>query len=242
MLFLSEIEFANGILSSIFVVISISIGVMMILRYFKYKTVNLILAGITWMIICEPWWAVSISFLSTILTGNPLPIEIFFLIGFPLIPLGIMAWMLLMTNLLYKDKKQQILIIFGIFSATFEILFFVFFFVDITILGVPAGVFDVDYAPFMLLYIVFILLIVLFAGTRFGLESLKSSNPEIKLKGKFLLLAFYSFVIGSFVSVLSAGVLVVLIVAKIIVIMSSIEFYFGFVLPKPIKKLFLKNE
>jgi len=239
---LLAIELANGVLSLIFVVLSISIGLMMILKYFKYKSINLILAGITWMIICEPWWAVSISFLSTILTGNPLPIEIFFLIGFSFIPLGVMSWIFLMTNLLYKNKKRIILMFFGIAIAAFQILFFIFLFLEMSLLGVPTGIFDVDYATFMLIYLMFVLVAALFTGTQFGLESLKSSNPEIKLKGKFILLAWYSFVIGSFVSVLSGGILVVLILAKIIVIMSSIEFYFGFALPKPIKKLFLKQE
>ena len=240
MMFLSTIELSNGILSLIFVVLSISIGLIMISRYFKYKTINLILAGITWMIICEPWWAVSISFLSTILTGNPLPIEIFFLIGFPLIPMGIITWMVLMTNLVFKEKKKMILIITGIFCTTLEILFFLLYFVNMSLLGALIGVFDVDYATFMLVYLALVLFIVLITGTKFALESLKADNPEIKLKGKFLLLAFYSFVIGSFISVLS-NILVVLIIAKIIVILSSIEFYFGFILPKPIKKLLLKR-
>jgi hypothetical protein len=155
-----------------------------------------------------------------------------------------MAWMKLMTNLVFRYRKKEVMLLFLILSVSFEVLLFVFLFLDITLLGTPTGTFDVDYGPFMLIYLAYILLvIVVWSGTRFAYESLKKSdNPEVKLKGKFLLLAFYSFVVGSLLSVGSAGNLGVLILAKIIVILSAVEFYLGFILPKPIKKLFLKQE
>ena len=237
---LETIEIVNGVLSLIFVIISILIGIKMILKYFKYKERNLLLAGISWMFISEVWWAVSISFLLVFFTGNALALNLFFFIGFTFLPVAIMMWMIIMTNLMWKSKQKIILIITGIVVAAFEIVFLYLLFTDISMLGEPVGSFDIKYELFMLLYLSVLLLIVIITGLSFAIESFRSENPEIRLKGKFLLLAFLSFVIGGFVSILMGDSVIILVIAKIIIIASAFEFYCGFITPDSIKKIFLK--
>jgi hypothetical protein len=192
------------------------------------------------MIICEPWWAVSLSFICTIITGSSLPLAWFFIIGFILLPIGIQFWIMILTDLVFSQKQKEIRLVFATINIIFEIIYIILYFIDFSLLGTPVGTFDVDYSIYMLIYLMILLIIILLTGTKFALESMKSGNPEIKLKGKFLLMAFYSFVIGSFVSILSASNITILIIAKIIVITSSIEFYLGFVLPEFIKKRLIK--
>ena len=238
---LTEIELVNGVLTLILVSISISLGIKMILTYFKHKNINLLLAGVVWILICEIWWAVSISFLLVIFTGKNLSLEMFFIIGFIFIPVGIEMWMLLITNLLYIKKKNIIRITSGIVCTFFEIIFLYLYFTDISLLGEPVGTIDVMYSPYMLVYLIILLIIILSTGIQFSIESLKSDNPEIKLKGKFLFVAFVSFIFGCFVSVSSSDNIIILVIAKIIIILGAFEFYIGFILPSFIKKLFLKN-
>ena len=200
------------------------------------------MAGIAWILICEVWWAVSISFLLVVFTGKALPLNIFFLIGFIFLPVVIEIWMVIMTNLMWKGQQKIILIGTGIIVALFEIIFLFFLINEISMLGQEVGTFDVKYELFMLVYLSVLLFVVIITGLSFAIESFKSDNPEIKLKGRFLLLAFISFVIGSFISISSGDSIIILVIAKIVIISSAFEFYCGFTLPDSIKKLFLKHE
>ena len=237
---LELIDIANGVLSLIFVITSIFLGIMMIIKYFEAKNKNILLAGIAWMFISEVYWAVSISFLLVVFTGNALALDLFFFIGFVFLPVAIMIWMIIMTNLMWKSKQKIILILTGIILASLEIAFLYYLFTDISKLGEPVGTFDIKYELFMLVYLSVILLFVIITGLRFAIESFRSENPEIRLKGKFLLVAFLSFVIGAFISIALGDNVIILVIAKIIIISSAFEFYCGFILPDSIKKVFLK--
>jgi len=237
---LELIDIANGVLSLMFVITSIFLGIMMIIKYFEAKNKNVLLAGIAWMFISEVWWAVSISFLLVVFTGNALALDLFFFIGFVFLPVAIMIWMIIMTNLMWKSKQKIILILTGIILASLEIAFLYYLFTDISKLGEPVGTFDIKYELFMLVYLSVILLFVIITGLRFAIESFWSENPEIRLKGKFLLVAFLSFVIGAFISIALGDNVIILVIAKIIIISSAFEFYCGFILPDSIKKVFLK--
>ncbi|MFX0072874.1 MAG: hypothetical protein ACFFAO_17495, partial [Candidatus Hermodarchaeota archaeon] len=96
--------------------------------------------------------------------------------------------------------------------------------------------------PFVI-YVLLVLIIVFIFALFFGIESLKSENPEIRLKGKFLLLAWSSYISGA---LLDAGIVPIsafaLIIVRVLLISSAIEFYFSFFLPKWAKDLLNKVE
>ena len=71
---------------------------------------------------------------------------------------------------------------------------------------------------------------------------MKSDDPEITLKGKFFIVAFVSWAIGAVMDAALPLNIVTLTIARIILISSAIEFYIGFILPKIVKKLFLKKK
>lgn len=92
-----------------------------------------------------------------------------------------------------------------------------------------------------MLYAVFIVLTMLITEIIFGQSSLKSDNPEIKLKGKFLILAFVSWSIGAVLDAALPLNIMTLMLARIILILSAIEFYCGFILPNFVKRIFKKE-
>ena len=237
---LEIIEIVNGVLSLVFVIISIILGLKIIKKYFQNKNSNVLCAGIVWLIVCEPWFAISISFLFYLFTSKVLPLEIFFLIGFPLLPLGIFLWLIIFTNFLYVQYRKQILIGFALSAIVIELIFLIFLFTDVSLLGIPVGAIDIMYAPFMLFFLGYLLSIILLTGTRFAYESYKSDNPELRLKGKLFFIAFYFYIFGSIVPIFSMDSIVLLTIAKIILIISAVAFYGGFMLPKWMKSLFLK--
>ena len=191
---------------------------------------------------CEPWWAVSINFLFILFTGQILPLEIYLLIGYALIPVALESWIIALTNLKYKKKQVTIIIIITIINVLYEVLFFYFYFTDITMIGVLQGPVDLKYGIFLMSYLLIVLIIAIVTGILFARASMKSDNPEIKLKGKFILVAFIFYFIGSVFSIFSSYSITLLILARIMTILASIEFYCGFTLPNWIKKLLLKQE
>jgi len=238
-------EILNGVFSLIFVVISVIIGFTILSKYPKSKNRTVLLVGLVWLGIISSWYASSSSFLVALITGGDGYMSAppyYFIIGAAPLPITAFIWMDAFTDLLYRDKKKNILLIFGISGVLFEIALFTLLFTDYNLVGTVTSPVDAEYELFVTIYQIFLVILVLVSGILFARESLKSDTPEIKLKGKLLLAAFLSFVIGSLLEILSGISIAILIIARLILISSSIEFYGGFILPQWMEKLFLRNK
>ncbi|MFX0003657.1 MAG: hypothetical protein ACFE9C_03970 [Candidatus Hodarchaeota archaeon] len=238
---LTPIDTVNGIFSLIFVVISIFIGLIILTRFFKYKERIYFLVGATWIFISEPWWPSSISFLIALINGVGIPSGLYFLIGNVLVPLAIVLWLLAFTEFLYSEKRKLFLSIFAVIGAVFEILFFIFLFLNPSLIGELNGPVDVNYKSFIMIFLIIFLLIVVITGFLFANLSLKSKDPEVKIKGKLLVIAYIAFAVGA---LLDASVPLnepTIVIIRIILILSAVCWYGGFLLPKWMKKFLLKS-
>ena len=83
------------------------------------------------------------------------------------------------------------------------------------------------------------LLIFILTGLLFAKSFFKSESPEIKLKAKVLMVAFISFAAGAILSNFITDIIFIAI-GTMILALSSIEFYMGYILPDWTKRLFLK--
>ncbi len=238
---LNASEFINGLLSLIFISISLLVGIRITQKYWKNKERIYILVGFSWMGMATPWFPSSFSFLAILITGKGLILELKLFIAVFFIPFTIILWLTAFTDLLYKKKQKTILIIFGIFGAVFDVFFLYFLFTTPSFIGNDVGPIDVNYGLFVNFYLITLLVIIIITGTLFARASLKLDIAEMNVRGKLLLIAFYSFVIGSILDLLSPLSVIFLILARLILISSAIEFYFGFVLPEWIKKRFIKK-
>lgn len=237
---LAPIEVLNGILSLIFVVISTYVGIKIALNYVTYKKGTFILVGITWIGLSSLWIAPSISIILALITDNGLTPFWYFFIANALIPIYMFTWMIVITDFLYKDNQKLILLLSAGIGVVVEFFFLFFLFTDISIIGELQGAIDTDWGLFMLIYYLSVVLIIIITGTLFARESLKSENPEIRLKGKFLMSAFYMWFIGSALDTISSINITLLILARVFLIISAILFYIGLLLPEYVKKYFLK--
>ena len=127
-----------------------------------------------------------------------------------------LLWMWAFTDLIFKNQQKIIVGIYAIIGIAFDIylIYYLFIVNDPSIIGELTGVLDTTYNGIAAYYSIFIVLTLLITGILFGHESLKSDNLEIKLKGKLLIIAFFS----------------------------AISFYCGFLLPGAVKKIFLKED
>ena len=236
------LDFANGIFSMIFVFFSLFLGILILLKYFKYKERIYLLVGLVWILISEPWWPSSLSFLIALNNGVGLPSESYFIIGNILVPLATALWLVVFTEFLYTEKRKLILLVFTIYGLIFEIVFFILLFIDPNLIGNLNPPVDVSYKSFIMVYLLSFLLIVVVSGLFFARLSLKSDDPEVKLKGKLLIGAYITFFIGSLIDSSIPLNSFVIILTRLLLIVSAFFWYAGFILPRWLKKYLIKQK
>ncbi|TFF87808.1 MAG: hypothetical protein EU550_02550 [Promethearchaeota archaeon] len=80
------------------------------------------------------------------------------------------------------------------------------------------------------------------SGILMGRASLKSNIPQIKLKGKFLIMASVCYFLGGLLDVgLIESIPWFIFVSRTILMSGSVLFFLGFILPKPIERLLIKE-
>jgi len=233
------IDILNGVFSIIFVVISTIVGLITVSKYFKSKTKTTLYIGLAWILIVCPWWPSSLSVLSALLTGQGLSLVMYLFIGNVFVPVFIFFLVAGFTEIYFKDKRKILLGIFALIGVTIEIYLIYFLIVDPSVLGELQGVVDIEFRGLLRIYLISTILIVLILGVLIAYNSIKAENPEIKLRGKFLMAAFISWTFGAIADATLPLTIITLPIIRIILISSAIEFYIGFILPDFIKKRFL---
>jgi hypothetical protein len=239
---LTDVDILAGIFSIIWVVLSTFVGLKIASKYFRVKQRVFLLVGITWVLICSPWWGSASSVIIALFNnGVGLPREIYFsLTVIPIAP-ALIVWLTAYTDLIAKERQKIILLLASILGIVYTIIFFVLLNSDPSLVGVLKTPVDSDYKLIIMVYMLSVILIILITGTQFARHSLRSDNPEIKLKGKLLLIAFITFSIGALLDSAIPLNLITLPITRIILIISAISFYGGFILPNWMKKILLKR-
>jgi hypothetical protein len=239
---LESVEFLQGLFSLIFVIISTIVGIKILLKYYIYRQNELVFVGFCWIGMAIPWLPDGITLIMIIFFNHPLNEIIYFIIVIAFIPAFLLFWLIAITNFLYKLKQKLILIIYITISVIFEIIFFYLLLKDTSLIGTFLGSFQVEYTLFIQIYLLTAICIFSISGILFSRESLKSDNPEIKLKGKLLLAAIILFTIGAAIDAAAPLIAITVVLTRSILIMSAITFYCGFILPSWMRKFFLEEE
>lgn len=241
-------QLLQGIFSTIYVSISIVIGIIIISKYFKYKSFTFLWIGIAWTGMAVPWSGDVINFFAY-LTGAPyLTDEMYLIIVIAFLPLFVFLWLVALSDLLSFKRKNLVLLITLILSIAFEIAFFTVMFTGNTAsIGYSVSPFQYQFGDLIAIYMLIIIIIVLATGLKFALESFKADDKTIKLKGKLLIIAFISFTTGAMLDSVAPMILgemteVMIVIVRMILISSSIIFYLGFILPDWAKKILIKKK
>lgn len=250
---LEPVDVLQGSFSLIFVIISLILGLIILSKYPKYKSRLYFLVGLSWVGVSLPWWPDSISFLMNLFIGESLPVRWYFIIGNVFIPIALLCWMVAYTDMINKNLQLMAVLLTYIFSIVFEVTFFILFFVDIDLIGIinPTRPFTVDFGIFITIYLVLIILIMLITGVIFAQKSVKSDDREVRLKGKLLRAAFITFTVAAVLDSSLGAIFedstdpllsILVVIVRLLLITSAIEFYGGFLLPRWMKEIFLKSE
>jgi hypothetical protein len=237
---LTSIDILNGLLSIIQVILTIIIGGILIFKYFKYKNRPLLFMGLALILLTEVWFTHGLVLILVLTTGKGLSAQNFFILAYTLVPWTLVIWMGLITELIYKKYQKVVLIAYTIFGIIFEVIFYTFLFLDYRIIGELDTPVEVSNAPFMTGYLFIILINVLITGFLFFRESRRSNDPEIRLKGTIFVTACTLFVMASILDTFALNILA-LIMVRILLVLFSILTYGAFLLPKWMKKIFIKK-
>ena len=240
---IEPIEIVNSIFSLLAVIVFALVGLIIILRYFQYKNKTLLLMGIAWAMMGLPWVPSSVALIVYLSTNQFLPLWLYLILGYPLIPIYLILFSTVLTQIKYKERQKQVFLVFLLFGIIFEILFITFLIIDPLILAEPtSSPVDIDFGGFMMGYLVIALLISVIMGILIAKESLKSDDPDVKLKGKFILLAFIIFLIAAALDALLPITFIALPIVRILLISTAILFYIGLFTPEWLKKRILKEK
>jgi hypothetical protein len=216
------------------------VGVMLIYSYFKREEIFLVLVGISIIGIVSPWMPSSISFLVALFNdGMGIPETLYYIIGNVSGPIFIFIWLVAFTEFYYQKYRKFVLIASVVYGIFFEIVFFVLLILDPTNIGNFYPPVDVEFTGIYLVLAISIIMIFFITGIIFSYGSINTDDPELRLKGFFLMAAFISYLLGAFLDAAVQQNYIYLIVTRGILISGAIEWLFGFITPKWLKDMIL---
>jgi hypothetical protein len=239
---LSESDRVNGIFTLIFIMISVILGIRILLKYKSLKRKELITIGLAWIFLTSAWWGGSASFLSVVLFDESLNAFLFLFLSNVFIPIALLCWIYSLAHIFYTEKEKVVLIISAIIFSAYDLLIVVMLMIDPKLVGEIVG--DINSLPTIipLIFLIGAIITALLTGLLFSIKSIRVDNPEIKLKGKILLIGFISFSFGAILDALVSDITFILIIIRLILISSAIEYYLGFFLPKALADRVNKNK
>jgi prolipoprotein diacylglyceryltransferase len=109
-------------------------------------------------------------------------------------------------------------------------------------LGTKTGTFNITISIFALSFIGFALVTTLITGILFAKKLLQSDDNITRLKGKIIMIAFISFVIGAVFDAAVPLNAISLIVVRLVLISSAFSYYLGFLMPEKLSNWIIKEE
>ncbi len=232
-----------GIFTFIYLIVTMAVAIKIILTYFEVKNKTLIYIGLSIMGLAIPWSGHAVSFVSVVFFDVSISMELYFLLHGVYIPVSLFFWIMgcLYLSNIEPATRKMIIIVTGVLYTIFDIIYIIIIFTDTTILGTPLNEIQVDYAIFSEIYLLYAILQSIILGLWMGKRALRSDDRRIQLKGKFLLCSFSLFAFAAFLEVMIPIILIITL-ARILVTFNAILLYGGFLLPKWMERLFLKQE
>ncbi|TXT53251.1 MAG: conserved membrane protein of unknown function [Promethearchaeota archaeon] len=239
----TTLEILQKTLNIIFIIISLLIGSLIILKYFQYKKSPIfITVGLAWVFMSSSWWSIAINFILIGFFNTALPSFWYLFIERGLIMFGLFFWLYSFAKLVYYQYQKYLIYSSFIICAFIESIIIIILLISPSLIGapIPEKPYEYTHTIFDILLLLGILIAVVVTGILFSLQSIKSDDITLQWKGRFLFLSFISFVVGSILN----GLLHILIpfnafttiLIRGILISSAIEYYLGFFLPKTLFK------
>lgn len=233
----------SGLLTLICMLFAFSMGIFVLIRAIKLREKYLYFFFFTIIFAFSPWFSIAFGYIYWIFSYEALPYDMHIYLNLFLVPLALLSWLYIYTDTLFPKRTKRILISLITLSIIMEIymFYFLYFAPDAPVEALLGSVHELQptYAGFLIIYSFCVILLVLPTGIHFSIHAIKrSNNKETQWKGRFLLTAFIFYVVEVVIDVVILNTLIIIIVfLRILLMITAILFYFGFVLPKWLKKI-----
>ena len=245
----TELEFLHKFFLLIFVIISIIIGLKTLFKYFGHHRKELITVGLAWTLMTSAWWGITINFILKLLFNSALEANIYLFIESVFIPVGLFLWIYTFCSLAYPELEKILIPIYLVICILMEILLIIFLITNPDLIGIRVSKYEYEHGLFTEGFAIFTILSAVITGVLFSKKSLKSDNAKIRWKGRFLLIAFFSFTIGVILNIIWGSTFnflpvnpITIIVIRCFLILSAIAYYLGFFLPDKLANWLIKED
>jgi hypothetical protein len=225
---LNQNEILQGSFSLIFVILSLIIGLLFLLKYPKNKQIEFITIGLTWIFFSSGWWGSAFSFLAILFFHQPLNLVQYLLISNMFIPFVLIVWIYSFCHLLYPELKKRGLIFSLIVAIPFDIVLIIMILINPSYVGRFVGTFSVASSLFLRVFEILLFTVMLITGVIFSTKSMKIEDPIIKRRGLLLLVAFLLLAIALVIDSLFINNPILIVVNRLVLISSAIIYYLAF--------------
>jgi len=234
---LTQYEMTTGIILFIVMILQFGLSAVLMAKYSSTKDKRVLYFSLFMAFGTLSFLVISINFINILVTGNSIGAFPYLLLAFGFAPISVLFWMILMTELMYQNKRKVILGIFLIYWIVVRIIFFYLLFTDINSLATNIWIGGLQQGIFLRVTQFIRLLIILVFGILFFKNSHKSENKEVRLKGTLFLLAILIMVGGMLLYTITQIPTFILI----FMIPSLLCYYGSLAMPEWVKKRFIKE-
>ena len=227
----------TGIILFIVMILQFGLAVVLMAKYTSTKDKRVLYFSLFLGFGTLAFVAISINFINILVTGNSIGAFPYLLLAFGLAPISVLFWMILMTELMYQDKRKIILGIFLIYWIAMRVVFFYLLFTDIDSLATNIWIGGLQIGIFLRIVQVIRLLTILIFSILFFRESHKSENKEVRLKGMLFLLAILILVGSMLLYSITLNPVFILI----FMIPSLLFFYGSLTMPEKLRAYLIKE-
>ncbi|TXT66269.1 MAG: conserved membrane protein of unknown function [Promethearchaeota archaeon] len=233
-------DFFHGISAIIIIIVSVIIGIRILYTYYKYKDKINITVGLTYFFLLSPYWGGAISFIGVLIANYALDIPVYLFLSSAFLPIALVSWIYSVATLIYKKYKKMMVIIYIAISIIFEILLIVFLLTDYTIIGEKTTEINIISNDFLLIFQIITIVSMEATGIHFSIISIKSADPKVNLKGKFLLAAWLLILVSVLLDAVLTTDALLMLVIRILLVSGVVFYYLGFFLPEAVSERILK--
>ncbi len=235
--YLSDTYLVRFLLNLIFVSTSFIIGIKIILKYKTLKKKEFLFLGASWILMSSPWWWTILNLTTVILFNTPSTEWMELLLSNAFIPFALIFWIYAYSYSMDLKYKKEFTILTTLICTSYETVVLVLLFVNPNLIGYKINLEVMNRTPLSLIFAISTALIIFITGTLFSINSIRSVDRETHLRGYFLLIAFSLITFSAGMDSFSWQEIIIIIIIRSFLTLSSIFFYFGFFYPiKLIKK------
>ena len=240
---LNGLEIFQGIITLTFVLSFIIVGARILAKYRDSQKIEHVSMGLAWIFLSSAWWGSSFNFIFA-LFGPGLHDTVFLFLSNAFLPIAIITWLFSIFHILHPDiEKKAMIIVLALVIPYWIVLMGLLFTFPILVGDVLSPV-KSNPTILPLSFQIIVLLAGFISGIYFASKSMQIDDPKVQWRGRLLLIAFISLVIGSLIDAILVGMFyneLTLILSRAILISAAIEYYLAFFTPKRLLDMLSKN-